>query len=188
MDFLIFANTTINTQSYLIHMKRFVLPLLIIILILTSLPTKANNEIESLLKTLDKSLQNKSVYTKQKQRQIDSLKIALRQSDNIQEKIGIAQSLCFEYSSFQKDSALVYAIHMNNLAQKSNDKELLIEAKLDYSRILSSMGFFKEALAIVNSTQQEQLSPRLKAEYFLGQFIIIRKLLPQMRMMHKRTI
>ena len=64
MDFLIFANTTINTQSYLIHMKRFILPLLIIILILTSLPTKANNEIESLLKTLDKSLQNKSVYTK----------------------------------------------------------------------------------------------------------------------------
>ena len=87
MDFLIFANTTINTQSYLIHMKRFILPLLIIILILTSLPTKANNEIESLLKTLDKSLQNKSVYTKQKQRQIDSLKIVLRQSDNIQEKI-----------------------------------------------------------------------------------------------------
>ena len=153
-------------------MKRFILPLLIIILILTSLPTKANNEIESLLKTLDKSLQHKSVYTKQKQRQIDSLKIALRQSDNIQEKIGIAQSLCFEYSSFQKDSALVYAIHMNNLAQKSNDKELLIEAKLDYSRILSSMGFFKEALAIVNSTQQEQLSPRLKAEYFLGQVTI----------------
>ena len=172
MDFLIFANTTINTQSYLIHMKRFILPLLIIILILTSLPTKANNEIESLLKTLDKSLQHKSVYTKQKQRQIDSLKIVLRQSDNIQEKIGIAQSLCFEYSSFQKDSALVYAIHMNNLAQKSNDKELLIEAKLDYSRILSSMGFFKEALAIVNSTQQEQLSPRLKAEYFLGQVTI----------------
>ena len=172
MDFLIFANTTINTQSYLIHMKRFILPLLIIILILTSLPTKANNEFESLLKTLDKSLQHKSVYTKQKQRQIDSLKIVLRQSDNIQEKIGIAQSLCFEYSSFQKDSALVYAIHMNNLAQKSNDKELLIEAKLDYSRILSSMGFFKEALAIVNSTQQEQLSPRLKAEYFLGQVTI----------------
>ena len=172
MDFLIFANTTINTQSYLIHMKRFILPLLIIILILTSLPTKANNEIESLLKTLDKSLQNKSVYTKQKQRQIDSLKIVLRQSDNIQEKIGIAQSLCFEYSSFQKDSALVYVIHMNNLAQKSNDKELLIEAKLDYSRILSSMGFFKEALAIVNSTQQEQLSPQLKAEYFLGQVTI----------------
>lgn len=34
------------------------------------------------------------------------------------------------------------------------------------------MGFFKEALAIVNSTQQEQLSPRLKAEYFLGQVTI----------------
>lgn len=172
MDFLIFANATINTQSYLIHMKRFILPLLMIVLIFTSLPTKANNEIKTLLKILDKSLQNKSIYTKQKQRQIDSLKIVLRQSGNIQEKIRITQSLCFEYSSFQKDSALVYAIHMNNLAQDSNNKELLIEAKLDYSRILSSMGFFKEALAIVSSTQQEQLSPRLKAEYFLGQVTI----------------
>ena len=67
MDFLIFANTTINTQSYLIHMKRFILPLLIIILILTSANKKQINEIESLLKKhLDKSLQNKSVYTKQK--------------------------------------------------------------------------------------------------------------------------
>ena len=50
--------------------------------------------------------------------------------------------------------------------------EYKIEAKLDYSRILSSMGFFKEALAITNSMQQEQLSPRLKAEYFLGQVTI----------------
>lgn len=61
---------------------------------------------------------------------------------------------------------------MNRFAQESNDKELLIEAKLDYSRILSSMGFFKEALAITNSMQQEQLSPKLKAEYFLGQVTI----------------
>ena len=125
-----------------------------------------------MLKVLDKSLQNKASYTQQKQRQIDSLKIILRQSRDIRKKVGTAQSLCFEYSSFQKDSALAYAIHMNRFAQESNDKELLIEAKLDYSRILSSMGFFKEALAITNSMQQEQLSPKLKAEYFLGQVTI----------------
>ena len=67
-------------------MKRFILPLLIIILILTSLPTKANNEIESLLKTLDKSLQNKSVYTKQKQRQIDSFKNSIKGNPTIFKK------------------------------------------------------------------------------------------------------
>ena len=148
-------------------MKRFILPLLIIFIFI-SLPAKANDEVKTLLKVLDKSLQNKASYTQQKQRQIDSLKIILRQSRDIRKKVGTAQSLCFEYSSFQKDSALAYAIHMNRFAQESNDKELLIEAKLDYSRILSSMGFFKEALAITNSMQQKQLSPKLKAEYFLG--------------------
>ena len=144
-------------------MKRFILPLFIIFIFI-SLPAKANDEVKTLLKVLDKSLQNKARYTQQKQRQIDSLKIILRQSRDIRKKVGTAQSLCFEYSSFQKDSALAYAIHMNRFAQESNDKELLIEAKLDYSRILSSMGFFKEALAITNSMQQEQLSPRLKAD------------------------
>ena len=152
-------------------MKRFILPLLIIFIFI-SLPAKANDEVKTLLKVLDKSLQNKASYTQQKQRQIDSLKIILRQSRDIRKKVGTAQSLCFEYSSFQKDSALAYAIHMNRFAQESNDKELLIEAKLDYSRILSSMGFFKEALAITNSMQQKQLSPKLKAEYFLGQVTI----------------
>ena len=34
------------------------------------------------------------------------------------------------------------------------------------------MGFFKEALSITNSMQQKQLSPKLKAEYFLGQVTI----------------
>ena len=82
-------------------MKRFILPLLIV-LIFISLPVKANDEVKTLLKVLDKSLQNKASYTKQKQRQIDSLKIVLRQSGNIRKKVGIAQSLCFEYSSFQK--------------------------------------------------------------------------------------
>ena len=62
---------------------------------------KANDEVKTLLKVLDKSLQNKARYIQQKQRQIDSLKIILRQSRDIRKKVGTAQSLCFEYSSFQ---------------------------------------------------------------------------------------
>ena len=55
-------------------MKRFILPLLIIFIFI-SLPAKANDEVKSLLKVLDKSLQNKASYTQQKQRQIDSLNL-----------------------------------------------------------------------------------------------------------------
>ena len=51
-------------------MKRFILPLLIIFIFI-SLPAKANDEVKTLLKVLDKSLQNKASYTQQKQRQIE---------------------------------------------------------------------------------------------------------------------
>ena len=43
-------------------MKRFILPLLIIFIFI-SLPAKANDEVKTLLKVLDKSLQNKASYT-----------------------------------------------------------------------------------------------------------------------------
>lgn len=132
----------------------------------------ADDETGSLLKTLDKALQNKAFYAEQKQRKIDSLKTELKRHSEIQANVKTAQSLCFAYSSFQKDSALTYALYMNKLARKSGDRELLIEAKLDHARILSSMGFFNEAVGIVNSIQPESLSPRLKAEYFLGQVTI----------------
>ena len=166
-------------------MKRFILPLLIIFIFI-SLPAKANDEVKTLLKVLDKSLQNKASYTQQKQRQIDSLKIILSQSKDIRKKVGIAQSLCFEYSSFQKDSALAYAIHMNRFAQESNDKELLIEAKLDYSRILSSMGFFKEALAITKSNYLLDSKPNIFLDR--SRSTITRKLLLPTRTIHKKMI
>ena len=151
-------------------MRKFILPVLLSLIFIN--PVTANDEINSLLKILDKALKYKLNYAEQKQEQIDSLKIELKLHHKIHQKVQIAQSLCFAYSSFQKDSALAYAIHMNELVKECGDKELIMEAKLDYARILSSMGFFKEALAIVNSTQHESLSPKLKVEYFLGQVTI----------------
>ena len=147
-------------------MRKFILPVLLCIIFIN--PATANDEINSLLKTLDKALKYKLDYAEQKQEQIDSLKIELKLHHKIRKKVQIAELLCFAYSSFQKDSALTYAIHMNELAQESGDGELIIEAKLDYARILSSMGFFKEALSIVNPIQHQLLSPKLKVEYFLG--------------------
>lgn len=152
-------------------MKKAIL-LLLLSCIFSNLTVKANDEIRSLLKTLDKTLKEKATYTKEKQKKIDSLKLEFTLQKKIQQKVLIAQSLCFAYSSFQKDSALSYAIRMNELAQKSKDEELIIEARLDYARILSSMGFFNEALAIVNSLEHTSLSPKLRVEYFLGQITI----------------
>lgn len=130
------------------------------------------NDNQQLLKILDKALQNKTAYAIDKQNQIDSMKTELKLHRQIEDKVKINQALCFAYSSYQKDSALSYVIQMNDLASKSGNEELITEARLDYARILSSMGFFKEALSMVNAIRQEQLSPRLKVEYFIGQVTI----------------
>ena len=114
-------------------MRKFILPVLLCIIFIN--PATANDEINSLLKTLDKALKYKLDYAEQKQEQIDSLKIELKLHHKIRKKVQIAELLCFAYSSFQKDSALTYAIHMNELAQESGDGELIIEAKLDLSLI-----------------------------------------------------
>lgn len=57
-------------------MRKFILPVLLCIIFIN--PATANDEINSLLKTLDKALKYKLDYAEQKQEQIDSLKIELK--------------------------------------------------------------------------------------------------------------
>ena len=85
-------------------MRKFILPVLLCFIFIN--PATANDEIKSLLKTLDKALKYKLDYAEQKQEQIDSLKIELKLHHKIHKKVQIAELLCFAYSSFQKDSTL----------------------------------------------------------------------------------
>ena len=85
-------------------MRKFILPVLLSLIFIN--PVTANDEINSLLKILDKALKYKLNYAEQKQEQIDSLKIELKLHHKIHQKVQIAQSLCFAYSSFQKDWAI----------------------------------------------------------------------------------
>lgn len=57
-------------------MRKFILPVLLCFIFIN--PATANDEIKSLLKTLDKALKYKLDYAEQKQEQIDSLKIELK--------------------------------------------------------------------------------------------------------------
>lgn len=63
-------------------MRKFILPVLLCFIFIN--PATANDEIKSLLKTLDKALKYKLDYAEQKQEQIDSLKIELKLHQNTQ--------------------------------------------------------------------------------------------------------
>ena len=70
-------------------MRKFILPVLLCIIFIN--PATANDEINSLLKTLDKALKYKLDYAEQKQEQIDSLKIELKLHHKIRKKVQIAE-------------------------------------------------------------------------------------------------
>ena len=147
----------------------------IIMFILTVLSAGSfafGSEVKALLKTLDRDIAGKQRYIARRQASIDSLKVSLAFSDNYDQKISLAQQLCFSYSTFVKDSAIVYAAKMDEFARHSGSSERIIEARIDYVRVLCSMGYFREAIAMLSEIVPSTLSPRLHSEYLLGQVTI----------------
>lgn len=132
----------------------------------------SNNDINSLLRLLDKTIENKEYYVEKKQNEIDSFKVKLSQPNNLEDKFYLAQQICFAYSAFMKDSSLVFAIKMSKFVNKEGNLEHIIESKINYISILGSMGFFKEANAMISNINPSTLTPKIRAEYILAQITI----------------
>lgn len=81
-------------------MRKFILPVLLCFIFIN--PATANDEIKSLLKTLDKALKYKLDYAEQKQEQIDSLKIELKLHHKIHKKVQIADYYVSPILPFKK--------------------------------------------------------------------------------------
>ncbi len=138
-----------------------------VILICVSLPFSlfAKSEIDSLLKVLDKAVDNYQIYSNQKEDQLTKLKDLLKYTTSDTQQYQICGKLYNEYSSYKSDSALVYARKKLLIAERINNTRNLIDARLNLASIMVVTGMYKEAmdmLATVNISQY----PDLKAYYF----------------------
>lgn len=125
----------------------------------------ANNDIDSLLKVLDSSVDNYQVFSSQKEEQLNKLKELLRYTNNDDQRYKICGQLYDNYKSYKSDSALTYAQKKLQIAEKMNNRWNLTDAKLNLASIMGTSGMYKESMDILE-TINIQDNPDLKAYYF----------------------
>jgi type II secretory pathway pseudopilin PulG len=124
-----------------------------------------NTDMDSLLKVLDKTVDNHQIYSNQKEQKLNKLKDLLKYTSTDLQKFEICAQLYDEYRSYKSDSALTYAREKLQIAEKLNDKPNLTNARLNLAAIMGINGLYKEAMDILNVINISQ-TPELKAYYF----------------------
>lgn len=130
-----------------------------------SMPLFANNDIDSLLKVLDSSVDNYQVFSNQKEEQLNKLKDLLKYTNNDDQRYKICGQLYDDYKSYKSDSALTYAQKKLQIAEKMNNRWNLTDTKLNLASIMGTSGMYKESMDILE-TINIQDNPDLKAYYF----------------------
>lgn len=143
-------------------MNRFLT--LIFVLLLPVLLFGQNN-FDSLLDELDKTVNNYQAYSNKKENEINKLKGLLKYTSTDLQKYAIYGKLYSEYKSYQSDSALIYARRSFQIAEKLNDVGKLNDARLNLASIMGTLGMYKEATDILNRININT-SPELKGYYF----------------------
>jgi hypothetical protein len=139
--------------------------LLFLFCIFFSIPLFAGSEMDSLLRVLDKTVDNFQIYSNMKEAKINKLKDLLKYTTSYSQKYEICGKLYDEYSFYKSDSALVYARKKLLIAEKLNNKRNLTDARLNLASIMGITGMYKEAMDIINKVDVNE-APDLKAYYF----------------------
>ena len=139
--------------------------LLFFFCIFLSIPIFAGSEMDSLLRVLDRTVDDFQIYSNMKEAKINKLKDLLKYTTSYSQKYEICGKLYDEYSFYKSDSALVYARKKLLIAEKLNNKRSLTDARLNLASIMGITGMYKEAMDIVNKVDINE-APDLKAYYF----------------------
>jgi hypothetical protein len=123
------------------------------------------NNFDSLLDELDKTVADYQSYSNKKEIEINKLKGLLKYTSTDLQKYAIYGKLYSEYKSYQSDSALIYARKSFQIAEKLNDIQKINTARLNLASIMGTLGMYKEATEIL-TTININTTPDLKGYYF----------------------
>ena len=125
----------------------------------------AQKDNDSLLKVLDKTVDNYQIYSNQKETEMNKMKELLRYSTSDSRKYEMCGKLYDEYKSYKSDSALTYARKKLQIAEKLKDNRNITDSRLNLASIMGVTGMYKEALDILGTVNINE-SVDLKAYYF----------------------
>lgn len=123
------------------------------------------NNFDSLLEDLDKTVAYYVVYSNKKEIEINKLKGLLLYTSTDLQKYDIYGKLYGEYKSYQSDSALIYAKKSFQIAEKLKDVRKLNDARLNLASIMGTLGMYKEATDILTTININK-TPDIKGYFF----------------------
>lgn len=130
-----------------------------------SMQAFSRNEIDSLLKILDKTISDRNLYAAEKVSKINDLKSQLKNQNSLIDEYRINEKIISEYESFLCDSAITYINKNIIIAEKLNNKELIYQSNLQYSFVLSLSGLFTQAQEVLSAISIDELPTHLKFIY-----------------------
>lgn len=140
--------------------------ILIIILNASNLVFSQNN-LDSLLLILDETLEEHSIYSERKEKQINRLKTEANNLISSDKDIyNINLQLYKEYKSYICDSAIFYLNKNIEIAANQKDDFYLLQNKLLLSRLLGSAGMYKEAADLIASIDRKKLPDEFLIDYY----------------------
>ena len=131
--------------KYFLHLIGLTLPFFCVI---AWGATPISSSTKDILKQLDKTLAEETLYTQEKEKEIDQLKARLPQATEA-ERYSIFNGLFDAYKKYQTDSALHYVDLKEELLLLHPALAPIEEVQMNRVEELSLMGMYKEALDIL---------------------------------------
>ena len=135
-------------------------------LLLFSGKSFSKSNLDSLLYTLDETIEKHEVYNKVKEARIEKLRQTLYRTHSLSEAYELNRMLYLEYRPYTSDSAIFYLNKNIELATKMNDTERLDINLIHLSRLLGASGMYKEATDIIHKVNRKELSSDLLPDYY----------------------
>ena len=123
-------------------------------------------ENEALLSRLDSILENPEVWDGMKRHRIAEIQRRKDKAVTLEEDYWLNKQLYNEYSVYDADSAMTYAVRNLNIANRWGDEDKKMEWNINRSFLLSVTGLLREAQDIVDSIDMNSLPEDLKTKYF----------------------
>ncbi|WP_316748617.1 DUF6377 domain-containing protein [Pedobacter gandavensis] len=127
-------------------------------------------ELDSLLKTLDQTIQHQKIYSDRREARIAILKEELRSPKESKESpellkrntYALYTKLYEEYQPYQSDSAIKFVNRNLEIAYQLKDPSRIAESKLQLSALYAIAGMSMDAASLLRSLQSSQLTTNLK--------------------------
>lgn len=122
--------------------------------------------VEATLDSLDRLINQRYIYTRQKEKQIQEIKLRLRNKLSPDERFRTLGYLVDAYRAFSIDSQAVYVKRQIELSNKLNNNDLQIQAQLNLVECFYNSGMYKEANELLEKMGRKRLPSYILPYYY----------------------